>query len=215
MLSSGREEEVGVEGIGKKYKVIIDYEESFARAVARRVQMMKPLSVWQLLIPFVFIFDFLRLKAETETFARNFLFIKKLALDAAFENNKGEDRPDKLVQIEDEARKWLVSKNFFSQRILQGQMGEISLLIDHYSRLLDAEGDNYPSLVRGAYQTREHFADFLQKLSSAEKEIDRAVITILEKKEGAREVMLAKQKVIDEIRASSVCKFFSEPKGGQ
>ncbi|GAI64956.1 unnamed protein product, partial [marine sediment metagenome] len=58
------------------YGVILSYEESFARVVTMGVIVREPLTVWHLLIPFVFIFDFLRMKSETEIFVRNFLFPK-------------------------------------------------------------------------------------------------------------------------------------------
>ena len=74
-----------MEDIGKKYKVILDYEESFTRVVARRVQMMKHLSVWAFMIPFIFILSFLRHKRSSVAFSLNFLFTKKLALEDALD----------------------------------------------------------------------------------------------------------------------------------
>ena len=91
-----------------KYGIILSYEESFARAVATRMIIMKPLSVWHLLMPFVFIFDFFQRKKDTEIFARNFLFTKKLALDAAVAINQGEDRQNQLDKIESETRDRLI-----------------------------------------------------------------------------------------------------------
>lgn len=191
-----------------KYGVILSYEESFARAVAMRVIVRKPLTVWHLLVPFVFIFDFLRMKSETEIFARNFLFIKKLALDAAVGINKGEDRQSKLVEIENESRDRLVSQKLYSWRTHQGQMAEVNLLIDHYLKLLETEGNNYESLVKNAYKTRDQYKAFLHQLTSVEREIDRAVIVTLGETEEVWEPMLVKQTTIDEIRAKGISKVF-------
>jgi len=193
-----------------KYGIILSYEESFARAVAMGVIVRKPLTVWHLLIPFVFIFDFLRMKSETEIFARNFLFTKKLALDAAFDINKGQDRQSKLAEIENEARDRLVSQKLYSWRTHQGQMAEVNLLIDHYSKLLGTEGNNYESLVKNAYKTRDQYEAFLHQLTSVEREIDRAVIVTLGETEEVWEPMLVKQATIDKIRAKGINKLFLE-----
>jgi len=197
-----------------KYGIILAYEESFARAVAMRMIMGRPLSAWHFLMPFVFVFDFLRRKRETEIFTRNFLFAKKLALDAAVDINKGEDRQSKLARIENETRDRLTSQKLYSWRIHQGQMAEVNLLIDHYSKLLEADGDSYQSLVKNAYEIREHFEAFLHQLTSIEKEIDRAVIGTLGETEEVWQPMLAKQTVIDEIRTKGVPKLFLEARSG-
>lgn len=193
-----------------KYGVILSYEESFARVVTMGVIVRKPLTVWHLLIPFVFIFDFLRVKSETEIFVRNFLFTKKLALDAAVDINKGQDRQSILTKIENETRDRLVSQKLYSWRIHQGQMAEVNLLIDHYAELLGTEGNNYESLVKNAYKTREQYEAFLHQLTSVEREIDRAVMVTLGETEEVWEPMVLKQTTIDKIRARGINKLFLE-----
>jgi len=193
-----------------RYGIILFYEKSFARVVAMGVIVRGPLTVWHVMMPFMFIFDFSRTQRETEIFARNFLFIKKLALDAAVDINKGGGRQGKLAEIENEAKDRLVSQKLYSWKIHQGQMAEVNLLVDHYSKLLEAEGKNYESLVKNAYKNREHFEVFLRQLTSIEKEIDRAVIVTLGETEEIWERMLAKQRVIDEMRIKGVRKLFLE-----
>ncbi|MFB0559053.1 MAG: NF038143 family protein [Dehalococcoidales bacterium] len=193
-----------------QYGIILSYEESFARAVAIGVIVREPLTVWHLLIPLVFIFDFFRRKRDTEIFARNFLFTKKLALDAAFDINQGEDRQSRLAKVRDETRDRLVSQKLYSGGIHQGQMAEVDLLIDHYAKLLKAEGNSYESLVKNAYQTRENYEALLHQLTSAEREIDRAVFKTLGETEEVWQPMLTKHTVIDEMRAKGVRKLFPE-----
>jgi len=191
-----------------KYNIILSQEVWFARAVALRMIMGRPLSVWHYMIPFVFVFDFLRRKKETETFSKNFLFTKKLALDAAYDINQGEDRQNRLAMIEDQIRDRLTAQKLYSWGIYQGQMAEVNLLIDHYLKLLKAEGERYQSLVKDAYKTRDNYQAFLHQLTSAEKEIDRAVIKTLGETEEIWESMLAKQTVVDEMRTRGVDKVF-------
>jgi len=197
-----------------QYGIILSYEESFARAVAIGVIVRGPLTVWHFLIPFVFIFDFFRRKRDTEIFTKNFLFVKKLALDAAFDINKGEDRQSQLAQIKNETRDRLTSQKLYSWGIHQGLMKEVDLLIDHYSKLLEAEGNSYESLVKNAYQTQENYEAFLHQLTSIEREIDRAVIKTLGETEEVWQPMLTKHTVIDEMRTRGVCKLFSEARRG-
>lgn len=191
-----------------KYGIILSYEESFARAVALGVIVREPLTVWHFMIPFVFIFDFFRRKRDAEIFTKNFLFTKKLALDAAFDISKGEDRQSQLAKIESQTRDRLTSQKFYSWKIHQGQMKEVNLLVDHYSKLLEAEGDSYQSLVGNAYKTRENFEAFLRQLTSIEREIDQAVIGTLGETEEVWEPMLTKHTVIDEMRTRGVRKLF-------
>lgn len=197
-----------------QYGIILSYEESFARAVAIGVIIREPLTVWHFLIPFVFIFDFFRRKRDTEIFTKNFLFVKKLALDAAFAIGKGEDRQSRLARIEKETRDRLTSQKLYSWGIHQGQMTEVNLLIDHYSRLLEAEGNSYQSLVKNAYQTQENYEALLHQLTSIEREIDRAVIKTLGETEEVWQPMLIKHTVIDEMRTRGVRKLFSEARRG-
>ena len=194
----------------KKYNAILAYETSFAKTVATDVILGKPLTVWHFLIPFMFVFNFLRMRSETELLTRNFLFIKKLALDAAFEMGKGEDKSSRLNWIDNEIRDWLTSKELYSEEIHQGQMAEVNLLIGHYYKLLQAEGDSYQSLVKNAYETREQFEAFSQQLTLVEREIDQGVIRGLSTTGEAWDSMLTKQAVISEMRTREVRRLFLE-----
>ena len=72
----GAKAKIGVEDTQKKHGIIVAYEGSFARAVAMGVIVGKPPMAWHILIPYVFIFDFNRMKRETEIFTMNYLFTK-------------------------------------------------------------------------------------------------------------------------------------------
>jgi hypothetical protein len=67
-----------------KYESILSQERSLAKTVANVVIGQNPVTVWDVLIPIVFLFSFLKFKRARETFALNFMFTKKLALEAAF-----------------------------------------------------------------------------------------------------------------------------------
>jgi hypothetical protein len=89
---------------------------------------------------------------------------------------KGKTREDVLGQIRDQTSQILASdkKGIYSIKIRQKQMREMELLLDHYSRLLNAEGKDYRSMVRHAYRSRHDFAAFVKELQGIEKEVNRA-----------------------------------------
>jgi len=191
-----------------KYGIILSYEGSFASAVSTNMTMRKPLTAWHFLVPFIFVFDFIRMKGEAESFTKNYLSVKKLALDAAFDINRGEDRQHRIARIEDETRDKLISQKLYSWQAHHEQLTEVNLLVEHYGKLLEAEGDSYQSLVKSAYETRDSYESFLHQLTSVEREIDQAIIVTLGETEEIGEQMLMKHAVVDKIRAKETDKFF-------
>ena len=67
-----------------------------------------------------------------------------------------------------------VPGGIYSEEIRREQLKEIDLLLDHYCRLLNSEGDNYDSLAFNAYQTPDRLADFFEQLQEAEESVGRA-----------------------------------------
>ena len=160
-----------------KHENILSQERALAKTVASAVIGQTTVTVWDVLIPIVFVFNVLKFKRAREVFTLNFLFTKKLALEGAFMMVKtGQSREDALGQIRDRTSQILASdkKGIYSIKIRQKQMREIELLLDHYFRLLNAEGKDYASMVRQAYRTRQNFAAFLKELEGIEKEVNRA-----------------------------------------
>jgi hypothetical protein len=193
-----------------KYDIILVAEESFARAVAIGISIKKPLSVWHYLIPGIFIFDFLKRTSETRSYTEHFLFPRRLAIVVAQDIKNGEDRKNRLSRVEEEIKKWLNSLRLYSQRLHQGKMDEVNLLIDHYSKLLNADGEGYDSLIKNAYKNQEDYEAYLNQLVSVEKEVDGAIVEILGPSESLREKLLAKQAQLEELRKKKVDGIFSE-----
>jgi hypothetical protein len=193
----------------KKQNVILEAEESFARAVALGVHVKRPLSAWHFILPGMFIFDFLRRSSETRRYSDLFLFPRKLALNGAFEILNGEDRKKTLSQIEEKMKEWLASLNLYSEKLHRKHMEEIFLLMDHYSKLLHSEGDNYPALVKYAYQSREAYQDYLQRVTIAEQEVDRAIAEIRGETKEIWERLQAEEIQVIELRTKEVSQIFS------
>ena len=161
----------------RKYDMILAHETAIARSVALAVIQTKPLSVWEVIIPILFIFGYMKSKETREVFAQNVLFTKKMAMQAALDMlKKGQTREFVMERIRSKTREMITSipGGIYSEEIRREQLKEIDLLIDHYYKLMNSEGDNYDSLVFNAYRTPRGLADFFERLQQAEEEVARA-----------------------------------------
>ena len=195
-----------------KYENILAKERSLAKTVANAVIGQNPVAVWDVLIPIIFLFNFLKFKRARETFALNFMFTKKLALEAAFNMIKKDlNKEEVMTQIKEKTNHILASdkKGIYSVKIRQKQMREIDLLIDHYHRLLNAEGKAYPSMVKNGYGSRKDYIAFLKQLEQAEKEVNRAATQTL-RTSSAPEIVTRMEETTDRVRAAEVERIFVE-----
>ena len=196
------------EGYKRKYDIIVSAEEDFARAVALGVIVKRPVSAWHVLIPGMFILDFLRRSSEIRRYTSLFLFPRKLALDVAQEASKGGDRKAGFSRTEEKVRGWLTSLKLSSSSLHRRQMEAINVLIDHYSKLLDADGNSYHSLVTKAYKTRQNYEAFLSQLASVEKAIDRSIAETLGETQDVWGRLQAEETQVGELRQKEVDKIF-------
>lgn len=178
--------------IDAKFRLILSQEEAFAKAVAMRILDRPTISAWMILIPILFIHYISRynkFKAGIEAFAREFIYTKRLALDAALDSIKsGAQKPDAIQRAYNSYNKMGIADKAAGVR--QKQMKEIELLFDHYERLLKTEGaerDSYESLLKRAYVTGFSYMQFLSQIQKAEKEVSRAVMQSFANKEADKE----------------------------
>ena len=198
--------------VDTKYAAILSQERRLAKAVARRIVKIPDITVWAFMVPFIFLFIFLRYKRANETFVLNFLFTKKLALEATLDIvKKGEHRQDMIAQIEQKTSGILADekKGIYSEKIRRKQVNEINLLLDHYLKLLEAEGNSYESLVRNAYQTQDKYQTFLNELTLAEKAVNRTALQTVGRTETAHEIIAGMEKATEELRAEQAEKIFT------
>ncbi|MBU4427232.1 MAG: NF038143 family protein [Desulfobacterales bacterium] len=192
-----------------KYDKILSAEESFAREVALGVSITKPLTVWHYLIPGMFIIDFLKRGSAIKRYSHHFMFPRKLALDAAQTITQGEQKSQRLLEAEQEIKTWLNALNLYSEGLLRIQMTTVDLLVDHYERLLKAEGESYYSLIENAYTNRVNYEAFLSRLTSAENEVDQAIIETLGETENLRVRLAAEKAQVEKQRKKHIDRAFS------
>jgi hypothetical protein len=195
----------------KKYDFIYNYERTVGHAVALRVIESKPIGVWEFLIPVVFILHFMRNKQSREAFIQNYLFTKRHALDAGFKMlKKGFSREDVKAGFEEKTRTLLTAhktQKIYSDTIRQQQIKEVDLLIEHYGRLLNAEGGGYDDLTRNAYGNRQNYLIFHEQLKSIEKKVSDAARQTLGSKTDV-EALLRIENATENIRQSQIAKIF-------
>ena len=171
-----------VRDLKKKYDMILSHEAAVARSVALATIKPKPFSVWEVLIPIIFIFGYMKSKESREVFAQNIIFTKKMALQAAYEMLKrNQSRESAIDRIKAKTQDMIASVpgGIYSEEIRQAQLKEIDLLVDHYCVLLNSEGDSFDELVFNAYRTPDRLTDFFQLLQKAEKSVGRAACRTL------------------------------------
>jgi hypothetical protein len=164
-------------GLKKKLDLILSREQRLARAIALKAIRPKPLSVWEVMVPVIFIMGYMRAKADREVFSQNMLFTKKLALEAALDMIRKEtSQADALVKIEHKTKDLLssVPDGIYSEEIRREQLKEIELLIAHFCRLIQAQGRDYAALVVNAYQSLDGYRRFNDQLAAAESAVTQA-----------------------------------------
>jgi len=145
-----------------------------AQGLASSLIRPKTLTVWEIMIPVIFILNYAKLKQSREILIQNQMFTKKMALDAALDMQKKDaSKGTVMAQIQSKTKELVssVPGGIYSDDIRRQQLKEIDLLVDHYTRLLNAVGKDYASLVTHAYQTAADYSSFLEALKSTENEV--------------------------------------------
>ena len=189
------------------YNIILAAEIQFAKEVTLGVIYQQPPSAWRYLVPGMFIIDYLRRGTAISRYSKHFMFPRKLALDAARSLLKGQEKSGIDACIEGDIEHWLNSLKLYSLELIQVQKHAIDLLIDHYRKLQDAEGDSIFELIENAYTSGEAYEAHVRELTSAEAEIDRVIIEKMENNEKlkeklqleARQVEIGREKILENI----------------
>lgn len=165
------------QNLAAKYKWILAQERAWAGSLAASIHKPRRISVWEVLMPLLLIFNYAGLKVSRETFVQNNLFTKQLALNAARDIlEKPVSRGAAMAPVKQKTRDLLstVEEGVYSEAIREKQLYEIDLLVDHYCLLMESEGRDYDSLVRGVYRDRRSYLGFLNRLQKAEQEVNAA-----------------------------------------
>jgi uncharacterized protein (DUF1778 family) len=182
------------------YDLIINAEEQFAREVTFGVLYQRPMSVWHYLIPGMFLIDFLRRGTAIRRYTETFIFPRKLALQAAHDLLNGHESTSIDEKNQAEIYNWLDSHHLLSPELSRAQKTVVDVLAEHYTKLLQADGDSYDDLIEAAYTSRHDFQDFIHQIHTAEKEVDRAILTLVGDNQKLKEKLQLEEQQVAERR---------------
>lgn len=173
----------------KNFDICLKNATQQAYQIAGKALLVKPVGVWEVMIPVIFILSFFAHRQRRILFAQNVLFTKKLALEGARDIRKDDlNMADIRDRIKAQTDQILADdeQGVYSETIRDYQLEEIELLVAHYLKLLDAEGKSYSQLVKAAYNGRSAFKRFLDDLGRAEKKVVEASSKTLGRKTDLR-----------------------------
>ena len=187
--------------LDKKYFMLLEREKRFVRRVVYLIRAHAPRPWWHMFVPLTFLFEYLARKRDVRAFSDTHLYLKQIALSAAYRDvetrNPGGNDPQVQAQLRDY---WLHMQKIESQEIYEHLSIWVDLLRKHYHRLLQVQGKNYTGLIRNAYASTDAYRTFLSQLTDVEKEIDHD-ITRMQKEDNVLCLYIQrKQKAIEKVR---------------
>ncbi len=181
--------------LDEKKKYILDNEYHFANRIAREVLQKPTLSIWMIVIPIVFVYYFYSLsryaKAKKE-FVRQFIITRKKLLDEAVDCLNEGTKPDFREMVLNEKVPGCAAEAYISWA---------KLLFEHYTRLLNTEGDGYISLIRNRYEDRGRFLLVLNQVNKAEGSFYKSLRKDLESSvDGSEDIISTMEKSLGPLR---------------
>ncbi len=156
--------------LNDKKKLILAQERKFAAQLGRQVLSKPKLHTWMILIPFLFIFfiqDLMKYKKGKKAFTDNYLLSHEKALNEAM---------DALAEGREPDTEAIARKANLKGKSLERYTEFLTVLVQHYTSLLQAKGDSYESLVKSAYgNSRTNFLLFNNQINQIEKKLSQAL----------------------------------------
>jgi hypothetical protein len=194
--------------VEENYELIRRHDERFAFELAKQIIDKPKASVWIIFMPVLFVFYAQRLqkyKGSIHGFVKHYLHTKALALDAALEESRG----GAPLEEGGETDSGFPPSQDQSQMIREKQYQELDLLKQHYFLMLKSPGNSYPELLRKAYGTSGAYRIFLNRLTKAEKEVNKAVLKSHHPTPEAQDVVERIERYSDQLREMEIEKIFS------
>ncbi|PTN34359.1 NF038143 family protein [Desulfonatronum sp. SC1] len=181
-------------------KAILAEEREFASRVVyyRRADTQSPW--WQNFIPFKFLVEHFGRKKETTQFSQKHLRFKETALRAAEEAVRSGNAERARREMKGELREfWMREQKLESREVYENLSAMMDLLMDHYLGLLQTREREYLLMVRGAYQNRAAYQEYLTRMEHVEHAVDQGVVETLGKI-WPDPYIQSKQKAIRDVR---------------
>jgi hypothetical protein len=160
--------------------LLLQAEEERLGKTVMAVLLEKPaVTPWMFLIPLLIVPYMSRLqrhKQLMDAFFGGYMFTKQLALQVTMAACREDLSHELAMSI---AREVVVKDRrapAHIQEIYIKQLNEIEVLVQHYSRLINACGETKAELVRHAYGNGEEYLRFLRRLREAEQCVNQAAL---------------------------------------
>jgi hypothetical protein len=190
--------------IDEKKQLILAYEEVFANKLGIQVIEKPRLSIWMILIPVIFVYYFYRYQkfnTGRKEFAEHYMKGIRRSLEAASSAIKTGEPPDPVT---------LAKMSDVPETIRGYQADVYTVLLEHYTDLLQAEGADVESLIRAVYKNRTNFLLFVNRLRQAEKRRNSALKPLLtETLEGVNEIVERIERTSEMLRREMAETIFS------
>ena len=157
-----------------KQNLILEHETFFAKKLALQVIDKPRLSIWMILIPIIFVYYFYRFQkfnTGRKVFAEHYMISIRRALNEASAVVDTGKKPDPVS---------LSETSDVPEAIRKYQADVYSILVEHYTDLLCAEGEDVESCIRSAYGNRTNYLLFFNRLNQAEKNRNQALKPLLQ-----------------------------------
>ncbi len=166
--------------LSDKYNILLEKEQRFAKRVVYLMRAYTQRPWWHMFIPFRFLFEYFALKKDIRNFTSKHVHLKQIALSAAFRGVESQDPAKSSREMQAELRDfWLHVEKLESQELYEQLSDWMELLFKHYYRLFQASADNYITLIRQAYTSKNAYQGFLDQMAEIEKKIDQALLEAL------------------------------------
>ncbi len=158
----------------EKYFSILENEKTLASHVAGDAIEKPQPALWMIVIPVFFVFfffQFKRYKNGLKSFKHDFFRTRKRILDSVHQALADKTH----INIEE-----LVEAGNAPDQARSAYGVWVKELVAFYRSLLEAEGSDYHSLVQSCYKKKSNYLLALNRLNTAEQELNRAILPDLE-----------------------------------
>lgn len=158
--------------LSRKYWIIHEEENQFARTLAIYIRSKMPQPKWHLLIPFKFLYEFLSTRRLGDDLFRNAMFFKIMALKSAYRLYMDENAQSLRQEFSDKLQEKLETLNLNTSKAHEIYLELIDLFVDHYHRLMSAQGKTYKELLKNGYNgDASEYEAFLDRVGQLEEAI--------------------------------------------
>jgi hypothetical protein len=188
--------------------LILESEEQMAREVVLGVTVERPVSLWQILIPGMFIINFLRRQTAVRQYTQTFMLPRSVALEKASAGKSGEQGTTMRAAIAERVRRRLTSRDPYPDELVAPLAVLVELLVEHYEALLSTGGDSYRLMMKKSYPRREDLQNFFDRLATAESDVDRVKEGLHPGNPRMRETLAAQRQQLAKRRSKMLDELF-------